>query len=41
MIKFWEYPILFQDPASVYAYHLFSVHNDIIWFLIVILILVY
>lgn len=41
MFKFWEYPITFQDPASIYAYHLFSVHHDIIWFLIIILILVY
>jgi hypothetical protein len=41
MIKFWEYPISFQDPASVYAYHLFSVHNDILWFILIILVLVY
>lgn len=41
MIKFWEYPISFNDPASVYAYHLFSVHNDIMWFILIILVLVY
>lgn len=36
-----SFPIYFQDPASAYAYHLFSVHNDVMWFLIVIIILVY
>lgn len=41
MFKFWEYPISFQDPASVYAYHLFSVHNDVLWFILIILVLVY
>lgn len=41
MFKFWEYQISFKDPASVYSYHLFAVHHDIIWFLIIILVLVY
>lgn len=41
MFKFWEYPISFRDPASVYAYHMFSTHHGIMWYIIIILILVY
>lgn len=41
MLKFWEYPMGFKDPASIYAYFLFSTHHDIMWYLIIILILVY
>lgn len=41
MFKFWEYDISFKDPASVYAYHMFSTHHDIMWYIIIILILVY
>lgn len=44
--EYWYYGLnrhcgLFPDPASVYAYQLFSVHHDIIWYLILILIFVY
>jgi hypothetical protein len=41
MLKFWEYNISFKDPASVYAYHMFSLHHSIMWYIIIILILVY
>lgn len=41
MLKFWEYPITFKDPASVYAYFLITTHHDILWYLIIILVLVH
>lgn len=38
---FKNYPITFQDPATVIAYNLFSVHHDVFFFIIIILSLVY
>jgi len=36
----WEYLITFSDPCSAYMYHLVSLHHDIVWYLIIILIIV-
>jgi len=39
--KFFKFPFSFQDPASTYAIHIFTVHHNIIWYLIIVLCLVY
>ena len=41
ILEFFEYNWTFKDPASVYAYHLMSVHHQICWYLIIVLALVY
>lgn len=38
---YWTFVFNFKDPASVFAYSLFSVHHDVTWYLIFILSIVY
>lgn len=37
----FEFPIIFKDPAAVYAFFLISNHQSVMWYLIIILVLVY
>lgn len=37
----YPYPVTFQEPVTVIAYNLFSVHHDVFFFIIIILSLVY
>ena len=40
-MKNFFFVISFQDPATVFSYHLIAVHNDIFWFILIILVFVY
>lgn len=40
-VKKFFFVISFQDPATVFSYHLIAVHNDIFWFILIILVFVY
>ena len=40
-MKNWVFMFNFLDPASIFAYHLISVHHDVIWYVLLILTLVY
>ena len=40
-MKNWVFMLNFLDPATIFAYHLVSVHHDVIWYVILILTVVY
>ena len=40
-MKNWVFMFNFLDPATIFAYHLISVHHDVIWYVLLILTLVY
>jgi len=40
-MKKWNWLINFQDPASPFFFNLLSVHHDVIWYILIILVFVY